>query len=70
MYSITCQEIPAFSNVRSGPLLLACEQSQGLWQPSWSTLERHRDEEQVELDVNRSFVYYPESKARCVSLHP
>jgi len=24
------------------------------------TLSRHRDEDQVELDVNRSFVYYPD----------
>lgn len=26
---------------------------------SWKSLQRHRDEDQVELDVNRSFVYYP-----------
>lgn len=25
----------------------------------WHDLERHRDEDQVQLDVNRSFVYYP-----------
>ncbi|CZT19921.1 related to GTPase-activating protein gyp10 [Ramularia collo-cygni] len=44
------------------PLLLGCPQSQGAWQQDWSTLERHRDEEQVELDVHRSFVYYPENE--------
>ncbi|KAJ8127394.1 hypothetical protein O1611_g6243 [Lasiodiplodia mahajangana] len=26
---------------------------------SWEHLPRHRDEEQVKLDVDRSFVYYP-----------
>lgn len=25
----------------------------------WEKLERHRDEDQVQLDVNRSFIYYP-----------
>lgn len=26
---------------------------------NWRQLPRHRDEDQVQLDVNRSFVYYP-----------
>lgn len=25
----------------------------------WEQLEPHRDEDQVQLDVNRSFIYYP-----------
>lgn len=25
----------------------------------WKELPRHRDEDQVQLDVNRSFVHYP-----------
>ncbi|GJN67185.1 TBC domain-containingprotein [Purpureocillium lilacinum] len=29
----------------------------------WKDLPRHRDEEQVELDVNRSFVYYPNGQS-------
>ncbi|KAK2603781.1 GTPase-activating protein gyp8 [Conoideocrella luteorostrata] len=29
----------------------------------WRALARHRDEEQVQLDVNRSFVYYPNDKS-------
>ncbi|OKL59364.1 hypothetical protein UA08_05402 [Talaromyces atroroseus] len=29
-------------------------------QPDWKSLPRHGDEEQVKLDVNRSFVYYPQ----------
>ncbi|KXT06702.1 hypothetical protein AC578_8531 [Pseudocercospora eumusae] len=28
----------------------------------WTSLARHRDEDQVQLDVNRSFVYYPENE--------
>ena len=28
--------------------------------PAWESLPRHRDEDQVQLDVNRSFIYYPE----------
>lgn len=35
----------------------------GLDSPScdgdWKELPRHRDEDQVQLDVNRSFIYYP-----------
>ncbi|KAJ6444242.1 TBC domain-containingprotein [Purpureocillium lavendulum] len=29
----------------------------------WKDLPRHRDEEQVDLDVNRSFVYYPNGQS-------
>ncbi|KAM3485803.1 hypothetical protein MY8738_001089 [Beauveria namnaoensis] len=32
---------------------------------SWKELPRHRDEEQVQLDVNRSFVYYPHDLSDC-----
>lgn len=28
---------------------------------NWQCLPRHRDEDQVQLDVNRSFIYYPSS---------
>ena len=28
----------------------------------WQSLPRHRDEDQVQLDVDRSFIYYPDSK--------
>lgn len=27
---------------------------------SWKELPRHRDEDQVQLDVNRAFIYYPD----------
>ncbi|KAG5925492.1 hypothetical protein E4U42_004230 [Claviceps africana] len=30
---------------------------------AWEKLPRHRDEEQVQLDVDRSFVYYPRDKS-------
>ncbi|KAM3535133.1 hypothetical protein MY4038_001547 [Beauveria bassiana] len=32
---------------------------------SWKELPRHRDEDQVQLDVNRSFVYYPHDLSDC-----
>ena len=32
----------------------------------WKELPRHRDEEQVQLDVNRSFIYYPNSMSACI----
>lgn len=49
-----------------GPILLRCNnvtdpqtaEKTALWQ----SLPRHRDEDQVKLDVNRSFIYYPSSK--------
>jgi len=31
--------------------------------PSWKTIPPHRDEDQVKLDVDRSFIYYPTSKS-------
>ncbi|KAF4301922.1 hypothetical protein GTA08_BOTSDO10363 [Botryosphaeria dothidea] len=31
--------------------------------PSWSELKPHHDEDQVRLDVNRSFVYYPNDQS-------
>lgn len=30
---------------------------------TWKELPQHRDEDQVQLDVNRSFVYYPNGKS-------
>jgi hypothetical protein len=29
---------------------------------SWQRLPRHEDEDQVQLDVNRAFIYYPNSE--------
>ena len=45
-----------------GPILLGCEQplhTADAHDPSWKALPRHRDEDQVQLDVNRAFAYYP-----------
>lgn len=45
-----------------GPILLGCEQQLSTADAndsSWRALPRHRDEDQVRLDVNRAFVYYP-----------
>ena len=54
-----------------GPLLLSIpevstEKSEG--DPSWRTLLAHKDEDQVRLDVNRSFVYYPKRKKLTLGL--
>ncbi|KAI0198949.1 rab-GTPase-TBC domain-containing protein [Astrocystis sublimbata] len=40
-----------------GPETISNGHSKGT--DSWRDLPKHRDEEQVQLDVNRSFVYYP-----------
>jgi hypothetical protein len=55
-----------------GPILLGCEQplsTADTNDTSWKTLPRHRDEDQVQLDVNRAFVYYPNGNI-FVSLPP
>jgi len=51
---------------RKGPILLGCmdgnqeeNQGQGVTRKTWETLPRHPDEDQVQLDVDRAFVYYP-----------
>lgn len=43
------------------PLLLGCEATsvETSNDSSWTALPPHKDEDQVELDVNRAFVYYP-----------
>lgn len=49
---------------RKGPMLLGCEQPASgteSQENTWKALPRHRDEDQVQLDVNRAFVYYPSS---------
>lgn len=49
-----------------GPLLIGSEpqseersETNPSASASWKELPRHRDEDQVQLDVNRAFVYYP-----------
>jgi hypothetical protein len=48
-----------------GPLLLGYASSDGYIKledegiDSWKLLPWHRDEDQVRLDVDRSFIYYP-----------
>lgn len=50
----------------TGPVLLGIPPIDGKTGPdpdetaSWKTLPRHKDEDQVQLDVNRSFIYYPD----------
>lgn len=48
-----------------GPLLLGYDtlkENHELGE-AWKELPRHRDEDQVRLDVNRAFVYYPTSRS-------
>ncbi|KAK0880441.1 GTPase-activating protein gyp8 [Friedmanniomyces endolithicus] len=47
----------------AGPVLLGSNSTQGGSAPDVEILEKHRDEDQVQLDVNRSFVYYPEDES-------
>lgn len=48
-----------------GPLLLGCDGQDGTGKPEdsgridWKELPKHEDEDQVQLDVDRSFIYYP-----------
>lgn len=46
-----------------GPVLLGSVAGSGTIatdeDETWRSLPRHRDEDQVRLDVDRSFVYYP-----------
>ncbi|KAF6843102.1 GTPase-activating protein gyp10 [Colletotrichum musicola] len=53
---------------KAWPIVLDLTGSEGFGESSatgmvdenaWKTLPRHRDEEQVQLDVNRAFIYYP-----------
>ena len=51
-----------------GPLVLGVEPSPNISGiADWKELPEHREEGQVELDVNRSFVYYPTGKVHMAS---
>ena len=52
----------SWAETTTGPLLLGYngrESSNSLHQSAWMELPPHGDEGQVELDVHRSFIYYP-----------
>ena len=51
-----------------GPLVLGVEPSPNISGIDWKKLPKHREEGQVELDVNRSFVYYPTGRLHMTSL--
>lgn len=62
--SATLYQLYTLSDVRSGPILLQCDRRGPNFDfTGWERLPAHIDEEQVQLDVNRSFVYYPECKS-------
>ncbi|KAI9846585.1 MAG: hypothetical protein M1837_003826 [Sclerophora amabilis] len=47
---------------RAWPILLGCAdvpKQEAAASPSWRMLPEHRDEDQIRLDVDRSFIYYP-----------
>ena len=60
-----CRCEKTLTSIQSGPLLLGYSYEK-LGQPAvnedWRRLPRHKDEDQVALDVDRSFIYYPKSK--------
>ncbi|KAK4156230.1 rab-GTPase-TBC domain-containing protein [Chaetomidium leptoderma] len=37
--------------------------------PSWEALPHHKDEDQVQLDVNRAFIYYPDNQTEAQLNH-
>lgn len=45
------------------PILLGSSNAPSGTKVPWTSLPPHRDEEQVKLDVNRSFVYYPNNES-------
>lgn len=50
------------NRIHTGPILLQCdEETRHDDMRPWNELPRHSDEDQVQLDVNRSFVYYPDA---------
>ena len=56
---------------RLGPLLLGCSVTRDDGETaaqSWRDLPKHKDEDQVKLDVNRSFIYYPSSRSDSLSV--
>ena len=50
-------------NIWEGPILLGCALKRSE-EDNIQQLPRHGDEDQVQLDVDRSFVYYPEGSYR------
>lgn len=53
---------------RKGPILIGSDADRQdaieiSLSESWKQLPPHRDEEQVQLDVNRAFVYYPHGES-------
>lgn len=52
-----------------GPVLLGCESEADGPDYVSKELPSHRDESQVQLDVDRSFVYYPEGTSFATTSH-
>jgi hypothetical protein len=50
---------------RQGPYYLDDTKHEGEDSSSWRSLPKHPDEDQVQLDVDRSFIYYPHGTCSC-----
>jgi hypothetical protein len=61
--SVPHQRFLSVSNIRSGPVLLGYKDDDLEGDPAWENLPRHGDEDQVRLDVDRSFIYYPTNQS-------
>ncbi|KAI5293500.1 hypothetical protein KEM52_005476 [Ascosphaera acerosa] len=71
-------EVRSDADWRSGPILIGCDEQkptceEGGTRPAdwsnWTSLPPHKDEQQVRLDVDRSFVYYPEGQTELERAH-
>jgi hypothetical protein len=58
--SAKLQTFASNSDFAAGPILLGCSTAEPY--ANWKDLPPHQDEEQIRLDVDRSFVYYPTGK--------
>ena len=69
-------QVVVLTDFVKGPILLGSRTNSGVMQSKvqkvdivldWRELPRHKDEDQVKLDVNRSFVYYPHGQSELSS---
>jgi len=56
-----------FLTPHTGPILLGSSVTPSKAMRDWDQLPKHKDEDQVRLDVNRSFIYYPSSTPDALS---
>ncbi|KAK0102888.1 hypothetical protein ONS96_005516 [Cadophora gregata f. sp. sojae] len=65
---VSFREAPGqWLTITTGPLLLGCKDQDNITAKKsecrhWKLLPKHRDEDQVQLDVDRSFIFYPKDQ--------